>query len=245
MATREAILRPAIMSPSPAEAASAAPDIPTNRDPPPAHVPDGWLAGPVNLVSVDFQNDFVSEGGVHFNQQPCINFVSRTVVPYARERGIPIAEIVSDYRTPGGDAADATCVPGQWGFESAIPSDLKPTAPWVKASIAPTWVRDGGRQAGVIPGAPYADPAGFAHWLETAIGPPSRSGPVVLIGLMLEVCVPASLIEVHMRGYPTSVLIEGVDTADGDARRKGEFLTTLEGYWGKPTGWQQFTDSQH
>lgn len=152
----------------------------------------------MNLVSVDFQNDFVSDGGVHFNRQPCIDFVTQTVVPYTKAHGIPIAEIVSDYRTPGGDEDDTTCVPGRWGF---------------------------------------------ANWLETAIGPPSRSGPVVLIGLMLEVCVLASLIEISLRGYSTSVLIEGVDCADGDSRRKSEFLNTLEGYWGKPTTWQQFTDS--
>ena len=50
----------------------------------------------------------------------------------------------------------------------------------------------------------------------------------------------ASLIEIRLRGYPAVVLIEGVDTYDGDRRRKLEFLDTLAGYWGQPVTWTQF-----
>ncbi|MGW5363387.1 hypothetical protein [Actinopolymorpha pittospori] len=193
----------------------------------------------MRLISVDFQHDFVSPGGVHFRGQPCVGFVTGTVVPFVRAHGIAVAEIVSDYRSPGGDDADATCVPGQWGYESAIPPDLKPAAPWVKASIAPTWVRDGGGRADAVPGPPRPDPTGFATWLEAAIGPPDRSGPVVIMGLVLEVCVLATLIEVGLRGYSAAVLMEGVDTYDGDQRRKREFLDTLAGFWGPPMTWPQ------
>lgn len=195
----------------------------------------------MHLVSVDFQNDFVSPGGVHYAGQPCVEFVLGTAVPFAREHGIPVAEIVSDYRSLGGDADDATCVPGQWGYESVIPTDVKPAEPWVKASIAPTWVRDGGGRADAVPGPSRPDPAGFATWLDATIGPPERGGPIVVFGLMLEVCVLASLIELHLRGYPAAVLVEGVDTYDGDARRKTEFLDTLAGYWGQPVTWAYCT----
>jgi nicotinamidase-related amidase len=195
----------------------------------------------MRLVSVDLQNDFVAPGGVHFRGQPCVEFVTGTVVPFARKRGIAVAEVVSDYRSTGGDAGDGACVPGQWGYESAIPADLKPTAPWVKASIAPTWVRDGGGLADAVPGPERPDPAGFAAWLDTALGPPDRGGPVVVMGLVLEVCVLATLIELRLRGYPAVVLLEGVDTYDGDQQRKLDFLDTLAGFWGQPVSWAECT----
>lgn len=193
----------------------------------------------MRLISVDFQHDFAAPGGVHYRGQPCAGFVTNTVVPFARAHGVAVAEIVSDYRSPGGNVADSTCVPGQWGYESAIPADLKPVAPWVKASIAPPWARDGGGRADAVPGPARLDPTGFANWLEAAIGPPGGSEPVVIMGLVLEVCVLASLIEIRLRGYPAVVLIDGVDTYDGDQRRKLEFLDTLAGFWGQPLTWTQ------
>ncbi|MEQ7011065.1 hypothetical protein ABN028_33290 [Actinopolymorpha sp. B17G11] len=193
----------------------------------------------MRLISVDFQHDFASPGGVHYGGQSCVEFVTDTVVPFARTHGVAVAEIVSDYRSPGGDDADATCVPGQWGYVSVIPADVKPAAPWVKGSIAPTWVRDGGGRAAAVPGPARPDPAGFAAWLDSAIGPPDPSEPVVIMGLVLEVCVLASLIEIRLRGYPAVVLIEGVDTSDGDQPRKHEFLDTLAGFWGHPMTWAQ------
>ncbi|SDS67021.1 hypothetical protein [Actinopolymorpha singaporensis] len=111
----------------------------------------------------------------------------------------------------------------------------------MKASIAPTWVRDGGGRAEAIPGPARPDPAGFATWLDTTIGPPDRSGPVVIMGLVLEVCVLAALTEIRLRGYSASVLLEGVDTYDGDQRRKHDFLDTLAGFWGQPVTWAQCT----
>jgi hypothetical protein len=70
-----------------------------------------------------------------------------------------------------------------------------------------------------------------------ALGPADRGGPVVIVGLVLEVCVLATLIEIHLRGYPASLMIEGVDTYDGDLERKRSFLDTLAGYWGPPVTW--------
>lgn len=195
----------------------------------------------MKLVSVDFQNDFVSPGGVHFGGQPCVDFVRSTVLPFCRTHGVSVAEIISDYRSADGDEdgedTDTTCVPGRWGYESAIPADLKPTPPWVKASIAPTWVRDGGGRADAVPGPARADPVGFTRWLESALGPAGSCGPVVIVGLVLEVCVLASLIDIRLRGYPAAVLIEGVDTYDGDPERKRAFLDTLSGFWGPPVSW--------
>jgi nicotinamidase-related amidase len=193
----------------------------------------------MRLISVDLQHDFASPGGVHHSGQPCVGFVTETVVPFAREHGLAVAEIVSDYRSPGGNDADTTCVPGQWGFESVIPADVRPLEPWVKASIAPTWVREGGGQADAVPGPARPDPHGFSTWLDTVLGPPDGSGPVVIMGLVLEVCVLATLIDIRLRGYSASMLIEGVDTYDGDQRRKREFLDTLAGFWGPPVTWIQ------
>jgi nicotinamidase-related amidase len=195
------------------------------------------LTARMRLISVDLQHDFASPGGTHHRGQPCVAFVTGTVVPFAREHSLVVAEIVSDYRSSGGNDADTTCVPGQWGFESVIPADLKPAEPWVKASIAPTWVRDGGGRSDAVPGPARPDPSGFATWLDTAIGPPDSSGPVVIMGLVLEVCVLATLIDIRLRGYSAAVLVEGVDTSDGDQQRKREFLDTLAGFWGQPMTW--------
>lgn len=200
--------------------------------------------GRVQLMSVDFQNDFVAPGGAHYGGHPCVEFITSTLVPFARANGIRLAEIVSDYRSPRADDAGTTCIPGRWGYESAIPRDLTLVAPWVKASISPTWVRDGGGHKDLLPGPARPDPLGFRGWLSAAIGPPSHERPVVLVGLMLEVCVLATLIEVSLRGYPTRVLTEGVDRADGDQRRKSELLATLASFWGPPVTWNEFMDSR-
>lgn len=194
----------------------------------------------MRLISVDFQNDFVSPGGVHYGGQPCVDFVLETVVPFARRKRVAVAEIVSDYRRPAPEDAGTTCVPGLWGYESAIPADLKAVPPWVKASIAPSWVRDGGGEAKAVPGPERPDPIGFSRWLEAAIGRPDPTEPVVIVGLVLEVCVLATLIEIKLRGYPAAVLVEGVDTSDGDPRRKDQLLDTLAGFWGPPISWRQF-----
>lgn len=110
--------------------------------------------------------------------------------------------------------------------------------------MSPTWVRDGGGHEDLLPGPARPDPLGFTDWLSATIGPPSHERPVVLVGLMLEVCVLATLTELSLRGYPTRVLIEGVDTADGDQRRKRELLSTLASFWGPPVTWNEFTDSR-
>ena len=195
----------------------------------------------MRLISVDMQNDFASSGGSHYGGQPCTEFVTHTALPFLHTHGLPVAEIVSDYRTTGGSPEDETCAPGQWGYESTSPSDMRRAEPWVKASISPTWVRDGGGDASAVPGHPRSDPTGFTNWLRTAIGPPDSETPVVLVGLLLEVCVLASLIEIKLRGHPVAVLVEGVDAADGDQQRKRELLDTLTGFWGAPISWSQFT----
>ena len=191
----------------------------------------------MRLVSVDLQNDFVSPGGVHYRGQPCVDFVGETLIPFCRDNGVPVAEIVSDYRTEGGNEADTTCVPGQWGYQSAIQEELKLAPPWVKASIGPTWVRDGGGDSGAVPGPVRSDPEGFTSWLRSALGPADDGGPVIIVGLVLEVCVLATLIEIKLRGYPAQLMLEGVDTYDGDPARKQAFLDTLAGFWGPPVSW--------
>lgn len=98
-------------------------------------------------------------------------------------------------------------------------------------------MRDRGGCATAVSGPPRNDPNGFGRWLETALGPADQSGPVVIIGLVLEVCVLATMIEIKLRGYPTALLVEGVDTYDGDAERKRVFLDTLSGFWGPPVSW--------
>lgn len=77
------------------------------------------------FVSVDFQNDFASEDGVHYKDRPCVRFVKETLVPFLEEKSLKIAEIISDYRLPRLGHNGKSCRPGEWGYESIIPNSVK------------------------------------------------------------------------------------------------------------------------
>jgi hypothetical protein len=127
---------------------------------------------PINILAVDLQNDFASEGGALYSPRPCVPFMRDTLLPFVRKRGYPIAEIVSDYRATEPETGAAVCVPGQWGYQSIIPFDLKHPQVWVKAEPSPAWVRHGGGQADQLACPPYPDPNGFSVWLAATLGPP-------------------------------------------------------------------------
>lgn len=194
----------------------------------------------MKVISVDFQRDFVSEGGQHLQNQPCIPFIKKVFVPFVRQHGYRIAEIISDYRLTPPQTGESVCVPGEWGYESEIPSDIKGSPVWVKAETNPSWIRSGGGSPASEPRKPYPDPTAFSEWLSATIGPPDEDNPVLLIGLALEICVLCTMQELKFRGYSVRILFEGVDTYSGELQQKQHFLETLFPYWGQTVRWEDF-----
>ncbi len=193
---------------------------------------------PLKWLAVDLQNEFACEGGLLYRPRPSVSFIQTTVLPFVREQGYTIAEIVSDYRATPSTTASSSCVPGQWSYQSLLPDDVKHPWVWVKAQPSPAWIRSNGGQADQPPGAPYADPHAFDQWLVATLGPPDPNCPIVLMGLILEICVLATLQELHYRGYRVNLLFEGTDTYAGDLAQKKSFCATLFPFWGATLKWQ-------
>ena len=192
----------------------------------------------LHILSVDLQNEFAVEGGALYRPRPCVPFIRDTFLPFVRARGYTIAEIISDYRITAPAVGTPTCVPGQWGYQSIIPTDVKHPCVWVKAEPSPGWTRAGAGQADQRPGVPYPDPNAFSAWLTATIGAPAADQAIILVGLMLEICVLSTLQELKYRGYRVKVLFEGVDTYTGTEEHKQLLVATLFPFWGQAITWQ-------
>lgn len=192
----------------------------------------------LQIVSIDFQKDFTSEGGVCYEKRDSVDFVKSTLVPLAREKGIKIAEIISDYRQPRlGDRGDC-CHPGEWGYESDIPSDVKIEEIWLKCMNSPLWVRENIGNPDSAAGLPYQDPDSFSRWTEGVIGKPEEV-EVVLIGLTVDCCVLCAAQEFSFRGYKVKVLKEAVDTYSGLESDKESICKTPLTNWAKVITWEE------
>ena len=178
-----------------------------------------------NIISVDFQKEFASPEGQWFNPGKSVDFIKTTLVPYCREHGLKIYEIISDYRqSRPGDAGDG-CHPGTPGYESEIPADIKAGDPWIKCMNSPIWVRDNIGISHLQPGLPYQEPERFTKWLNSTIGLPEIAGDVILVGLTIDWCVFCTAQELRWRGYEVKILEEGTDAVDGDEAYKVQLLT--------------------
>src|SRR5690606_24028566 len=195
----------------------------------------------IHIVSVDLQNAFCAEGGALYRPRPCVPFITQKLLPFVRERGYRIAEIISDYRSAERGSSSG-CVPGEWGYQSLSPADLKHPSVWVKAAPSPAWTRAGAGRADQRPGEPYPDPDAFSAWLRTTIGAPSADQEIILIGVMLEICVLSTLQELKYRGYQVKVLSEGVDTFSGSLEQKQQLFEALFPFWGQALSWAQLQE---
>jgi nicotinamidase-related amidase len=187
-----------------------------------------------SIVSVDFQNDFAMPTGLHYRPRACVDF-KETLRPYLGSRHMRAAEIISDYRHPRPvlpPSVAACCQPGEWGYESALPADVKDPRRWIKCLNSPVWVRENIGDATRPPGAPYPDPAAFTRWARVVAGEPDQA-TVVLIGLTLDYCVLCTAQEFRFRGYDIRVLMEGVDTYEGTAEEKDTLLASVVQNWAK------------
>lgn len=190
------------------------------------------------FLSIDFQKDFTSEDGAHYEPRPSILFIKEVLVPYLRENNIRIAEIVSDYRQPRPGRRGDFCKPGTEGYKSEIPQDVRHPSVWVKAANAPLWTRENAGIEGKEPGIPYEDPAGFGAWLSETIGAPSDANAVIVVGLTLDRCVLCTVQELYMRGYKTMILEEATDPFSGNSVEKDAMLHgTIINNWSTPISW--------
>jgi len=192
---------------------------------------------------VDFQRDFTEPGGAAFAPRPSVKFVQNVVVPFFREKGIKAAEIVSDYRQPRpGDKRDI-CRPGERGFESGIPDDVRLAEVWIKSQNSPAWTRENAGNPDKSPGPPYPDPQGFTDWLKHTIGVPAETGMVVLSGLTLDRCVLCTAQELTFRGYNVGILREATDPASGDPSEREWLLTHPPVlYWARAVSWSRIIE---
>lgn len=178
----------------------------------------------IKIISIDFQKDFSAEGGICYKLRPSVDFVKSTLVPWMNAHSMKIAEIISDYRQPRpGDRGDC-CHPGEEGYESEIPYDVKEKKIWIKCMNSPTWIRENGGKANKNPGIPYQDPKKFDAWLSSVIGKPEEVEMVILIGLTLDCCVLCTSQELNFRGYNVRILAEATDTYSGDQNEKKKLL---------------------
>ncbi len=171
-----------------------------------------------------------------------MDFLLQTLIPFLRDNSIETLEIVSDYRGPRrGDDRDI-CRPGEVGYESEIPADIRFGDIWIKAMNSPVWVRENGGDPDRPPGEPYQDGAAFERWLERNAGKPDDV-TMILYGLTLDCCVLCTAQELSFRGYEVYVLEEGTDTRSGDPDEKAYLLSNPPLlFWAKPIGWEDLKD---
>jgi nicotinamidase-related amidase len=187
-----------------------------------------------NFLSVDLQNDFASEGGMYYVPGEAMGFIRDVLVPFMRERSLEALEIISDYRQPRkGDPRDC-CRPGEWGFISNLPDDIRKGKRWVKAMNSPVWTRKGAGDPNVIPEEPYQDPDDFGRWLTDNLGAPEGQRNIIVFGLTLDRCVLSTVMELSWRGYRPVVLTEATDLSNGDPAGKNMFLRSIPFiHWGE------------
>ena len=191
------------------------------------------------FIAVDVQNDFASEGGKFYTPKPSITFLKEVLFPYLKNKGIKINEIISDYRQPrlkdGGDG----CHPGEWGYESLVPKELRKSV-WVKCMNSPIWIRKHIGDAHKAPGLPYPDSKAFEKWVNKNIRKPGEVFPVIF-GLTIDCCVLSTVQEFRWRGYEPIIIKEAVDHASGKEEDKNIVLEkTALRWWAKAVNWNQF-----
>lgn len=187
------------------------------------------------FVAIDIQNDFASRGGKNYTYKPSIRFLRRTLFPYLQKHRIKISEIVSDYRKPRQGNRKDCSRPGEWGYESLIPDDLRKSL-WIKCMNSPVWVRKNIGIPDKKPGWPSPDSESFNKWLIKNLGKPGEGTPI-LIGLTIDCCVLSTLQELSWRGYKVLVLREAVDHATGKIKDRDKILESPIPNWGKVINW--------
>jgi len=191
------------------------------------------------FIVVDIQNEFASEGGKFYTYKPSITFLNEKIFPYFREKNIKVNEIISDYRQPrNGDTGDG-CHPGEWGYQSVMPDDLRKSL-WIKCMNSPVWIRKNIGKAEKKPGVPYSDSKAFTKWIKKNIGTPEEAVPVIF-GLTIDCCVLSTVQEFKWMGYSPIIIREAVDTSNGNIEDRDIVLEkTALHWWADTMNWEEF-----
>ncbi len=163
------------------------------------------------FLSVDFQNDFAHPKGKWFNGGKSIKFVNTKLIPFLKQNQLKVSEIISDYRAPRLKGFGIGCIPGEFGFESILPDEVKEKPIWVKCMNSPTWIRKNCGIKNKKPSFPFQDTKSFDKWLIKQFGKPTEDLTIILFGLTLDCCVLATAQELRFRGYNFKILIEATD----------------------------------
>ena len=163
------------------------------------------------FLSVDFQNEFADKNGKWFNGGESVSFVKKKLVPFLKKKQIRVSEIISDYRPPRNSDSGVGCIPGEFGFESSLPDEVREKNPWIKCMNSPIWVRKNIGVKDKKAGAPYQDCKKFDKWLKQQFGKPREDLTIVLFGLTLECCVLSTAQELYWHGYNFVILTEATD----------------------------------
>ncbi len=192
------------------------------------------------FIAIDIQNEFASEGGKFYSFKPSVIFLNTVLFPYLRKNNIKINEIISDYRQPRpGDAGDGCC-PGEWGYQSLIPNDLRKSL-WIKCMNSPIWIRENIGIKDKKPGQPYPDSKVFGKWINDNIGVPGEVRPIIF-GLTVDCCVLSTVQEFRWRGYNPIIIREAVDHASGSEADKNLVLEkTALRWWAEVLDWVEFS----
>jgi len=194
----------------------------------------------VRIISVDFQKDFTSKEGFVYKPRPSVDFIRKTLIPFFRKNNIKISEIISDYREIPLSSRGYFCIPGQEGFRSEIPDDLKNKNVWIKCAHSPIWTRENIGIANKKPSKPYQDPRAFSKWAESNIGKPEDNNEIIIIGLTVNCCVLSLAQELYSRGYKVKILEESTDDYLGGAAEKKNALKLIEvNRWADVITWKE------
>lgn len=196
----------------------------------------------MQIISVDFQNDFSTEGGRWYLPRHAVKFLLSELIPWIKTTEHKIAEIVSDYQLPRPSETEAYCIPGQWGYESLIPEEVRHPERWIKAMNSPSWTRNNAGFAERPAGEPRVAAEEFSHWLTQTVGPAKQGVEVALIGLTLDCCVLSTAQELYYRGYKPYFLVEAVDTYNGLQEEKNFLFKTPLSMWGQPIRWEDLLE---
>lgn len=197
-----------------------------------------WLSmKPYAFISIDFQNEFGTEGGKFYTSKPSVTFLKETLFPLLKEKEIKINEIISDNRSPRHGHRGDGCVPGTWGYESIIPTDLQKSL-WIKSANSPLWTRDNAGDPANEATEPYPAPEKFGKWLDENVGKVGEVIPV-LIGLTADCCVLSTAQELDWRGYKPLVLREAVDHASGKIEDRDQVLKSPVSNWADIIDWEE------
>ena len=190
------------------------------------------------VLFVDLQYDFTRKMGKEFKPRPSVGFIREMVLPFLMDQRVEVAVIISDYRQPRpGDRGDC-CHPGEWGYTSEIPDNLKRSWVWVKCMNSPIWTRRPAWNQKKEPEVPHAAPEGFSEWTKNVLG---TGTTVVLMGLTLDCCVLCTTQELNWRGYTVKILREGTDVYSGSKDDKEWILSHPPiTNWAEPISWRSF-----